>query len=541
MKLGRSTAVIAGSVGVSLVAGAFLLLTERPSTSDVRLGTVHFPISCPAVQEKFDHAVSLVHNFFYPETVKAFQAIIAEDPSCAIAYWGLAISQRPNPLVPPFPAANMKAAWDAIQQGKTAATKTPREAAYLEAMEIYYKDYETVDHKTRVGLYERAMQRVSEQYPDDPEARVFYALALNEAVDLNDKELTKQRKAAAILMEETTKQPNHPGLAHYIIHSYDYAALAALCVPTANLYGQIASGAPHALHMPSHIYSMLGMWDESIKSNLASEAAARENALKNAPGTPAPRGPHGMDFRAYAYLQLGDDGSAKQVVEDAATVTSPPEASLTFDTALAAIPARYALERGQWDDAAKLAVRESRHLPAQSISRFSRALGAARAGRTEDARAELAELEALERRLAAAGDEYWSGQSGIQIRAATAWILLSENRKDEAIAAMVEATALDDASEKNIAMENKLLPMRELLGELYETLGMHDEALTAFDASLKTAPKRFRTLAGAARAARAQDLAEDARRHYGALVALAPDKDANRPDVADAKAYLARN
>ena len=234
--------------------------------------------------------MSLVHNFFYPETVKAFQAIIAEDPSCAMAYWGLAISQRPNPLVPPFPAANMKAAWDAIQQGKAAATKTPREAAYLEAMEIYYKDYETVDHKTRVGLYEQAMQRVSEQYPDDPEARVFYALALNEAVDLNDKGLTKQRKAAAILTEETAKQPNHPGLAHYIIHSYDYAALAALCVPTANLYGQIASGAPHALHMPSHIYSMLGMWDESIKSNLASEAAAREYAAKNAPPEPPRRG-----------------------------------------------------------------------------------------------------------------------------------------------------------------------------------------------------------------------------------------------------------
>jgi tetratricopeptide (TPR) repeat protein len=459
-----STVTIAASVGVSLAAGAVLLLTERPPAGNTRLGTVHFPISCANVQEKFDHAVSLVHNFLYPETVKAFQAIIAEDPGCAMAYWGLAISQRPNPLVPPFPAANMKAAWDAIQQGKAAATKTPREAAYLEAMEIYYKDYDTVDHKTRVGSYEQAMQRVSEQYPDDPEARVFYALALNEAVDLNDKGLTKQRKAAA-----------------------------------------------------------------------------REYAAKNAPGTPAPRGPHGMDFRAYAYLQLGDDGSAKQVVEDAATVTSPPEASLTFDTALAAIPARYALERGQWEDAAQLAVRESRHLPAQSISRFARTIGAARAGRTQDARDELAELETIEQRLTAAGDEYWSGQSRIQIRAATAWILLSENRKDEAIAAMVEATDLDDASEKNIAMENKLVPMRELLGELYQALGMHDEALSAFDASLKTAPRRFRALAGAARAARAQDLIDDAKRHYGALIALVPAANARRPDLIEARTYLAQN
>jgi tetratricopeptide (TPR) repeat protein len=248
-----------------------------------------------------------------------------------------------------------------------------------------------------------------------------------------------------------------------------------------------------------------------------------------------------MDFRAYAYLQLGDDGSAKQVVEDAATVTSPPEASLTFDTALAAIPARYALERGQWEDAAQLMVRESRYLPAQSISRFARTIGAARAGRTEDARAELAELEGLEQRLTAAGDTYWSVQSRIQSRAASAWILLSENRKDEAIAAMVEAADLDDATEKSIAMENKLVPMRELLGELYQALGMHDEALTAFDVSLKTAPKRFRSLAGAARSARARDLTEDARRHYGALIALAPNRDANRPDLVEAKTYLARN
>lgn len=537
-----TTAIVAaGAAGVSLAAGAFLLLTESPSAGNNRLGSVHFPISCTAVQGKFDHAMGLVHNFFYPETVKAFQAIIAEDPACAIAYWGLAISQRPNPLVPPFPAANMKAASEAIQQGKAATTKTPREAAYLEAMESFYKDYDTVDHKTRVGLYEQAMQRLSEQYPDDPEGKIFYALALNEAVDFNDKGLTKQRKAAAILNEEGKKQPNHPGIAHYLIHSYDYATLAALCLPTANLYGQIASGAPHALHMPSHIYSMLGMWEDSIRSNIAAEAAASAWAASNAPGTFPPQVPHGMDFRTYAYLQLGDDNSAKGVVEHAATIRSPAEASLTFDTALAAIPARYALERGRWEDAAELPVRESRHLPAQSIARFTRALGAARAGRTQEARTELAALEDVERRLAAAGDTYWAGQASIQIRAAAAWIMLAENRAAEAIAAMTEAADLEDATEKNVAMENKLVPMRELLGELYHAVGMNDEALNAFEITLKTAPRRFRTLAGAARAARDQDSREAARRHYGALITLAPGADSNRPDILEARAYLAQN
>ena len=220
-------------------------------------GTVHFPILCTAVQEKFDRAVALLHNFFYPETVRAFQALIAEDPSCAMSYWGLAMSELPNPLVPPFPPANLNAGLEAIQQGKSAKTQTPREAQYLAAIEVFYRDYDKVDHKTRAERYEQSMQQLHVRYPDDSEAAIFYALALNGAVDFNDKNYTKQLKAAAILNEEAKKQPNHPGIAHYLIHSYDFAPLAAMCVSTAELYGKIAPEAPHALHMPSHIYSML--------------------------------------------------------------------------------------------------------------------------------------------------------------------------------------------------------------------------------------------------------------------------------------------
>src|SRR6516162_8826699 len=251
----------------SVAMTAMIASAHAQQPGDDHLGTVDFPISCSAVQGKFDRAVALLHNFFYPETVKAFQAIIKEDPSCAIGYWGLAMSELPNPLVPPFPPANLKAGLEAIQQGKAAKTQTPREAEYLAAIEVFYKDYDKIDHKTRAELYEQAMQRLHEHYLEDSEAAIFYALALNGAVDFNDKNYTKQLKAAAVLNEEAKKQPKHPGIAHYLIHSYDFAPLAAMCVSTAQLYDKIAPGAPHALHMPSHIYTMLGMWEDSIRSN----------------------------------------------------------------------------------------------------------------------------------------------------------------------------------------------------------------------------------------------------------------------------------
>src|SRR6516162_4445237 len=265
----------------AVATAATIVPAHAQQAADDHLGTLHFPISCSAVQGEFDRAVALLHNFFYPETVKAFQALIKEDPSCAMAYWGLAMSELPNPLVPPFPPANLKAGWEAIQQGKTAKTQTLREVEYLAAIEVFYRDYDKVDHKTRAELYEQAMQRLHEHYPEDSEAAIFYALALNGAVDFNDKNYTKQLKAAAVLNEEAKKQPKHPGIAHYLIHSYDFAPLAAMCVSTAQLYDKIAPNAFHALHMPSHIYSMLGMWDDSIRSNLASKASADDYEAKN--------------------------------------------------------------------------------------------------------------------------------------------------------------------------------------------------------------------------------------------------------------------
>jgi hypothetical protein len=519
---------------------AMIASAQAQQAADDHLGTVHFPISCSAVQVKFDRAVALLHNFFYPETVKAFQAIIKEDPSCAMAYWGLAMSELPNPLVPPFPPANLKAGWEAIQQGKSAKTQTPHEAEYLAAIEVFYKDFEKIDHKTRAEHYEQAMQRLHEHHPEDSEAAIFYALALNGAVDFDDKNYTKQLKAAGILNEEAKKQPNHPGIAHYLIHSYDFAPLAAMCVPTAQLYDKIAPNAFHALHMPSHIYSMLGMWEDSVRSNLASKASADNYEAKNFPDTTHPGVPHMSDFLVYAYLQTARDGDAQQVVDSLPNLKKFRFTSLGIDTALAAVPARYALERGQWDEAAQLTVRDSQFPAAQSITYFTRALGAARSGNTTAARAEIAHLEEIEAKLATAKDDYWAGQTRIQQQAAAAWVMFSEGQRDEAIAAMRNAADLDDASEKNVAMENKLVPIRTLLGELYLAAGMNKEALVEFEASQKVMPNRFRTIAGAAKAARESGSVEAAKRYYRSLTELAA-AGGDRPEISEARIYLAQN
>jgi hypothetical protein len=457
-----------------------------------------------------------------------------------MAYWGLAMSELPNPLVPPFPPANLKAGWEAIQQGKSAKTQTPREAEYLAAIEIFYTDYDKIDHKTRAERYEQAMQRLHEHYPDDSEAAIFYALALNGAVDFNDKNYTRQLKAAAILNEQAKKRPNHPGIAHYLIHSYDFAPLAAMCVSTAHLYGKIASASPHALHMPSHIYSMLGMWEASIRSNLATKAAADDYAAKNYPDRTHPIVPHLSDFLAYAYLQAAKDREAQQIVDSFPNLKPFLVPQLSIDTALAAIPARYALERGRWDEAAQLPVRDSKFPAAQSITYFARALGAARSGNAAAARAEIVHLDEIEAKLVAANDDYWADQTRVQKQAAAAWIMFSEGQRDTAIAAMRQAADLDDASEKNVAMENKLVPIRALLGELYLAVGMHKEALVEFETSDKVMPNRFRIVAGAARAASQSGSVEAAKRYYRALAELAA-AGGDRPEIAEARMFLAQN
>ena len=471
-------------------------------------GRVHFETSCsPASQEAFDRAVAILHSFFYPETEKAFRAIAEQEPGCAMAYWGLAISQRPNPLTAPFPQDLLKSGWGFIQQARAATTATKRERDWIEALALFYEHYDTDAQQMRSLKYEAAMTRLHASYPKDNEASVFYALSLLEAVDLTDKTYARQLKAAALLEKLQKQLPNHPGIPHYLIHSYDYAPIAAKGLPAARRYATLAPSAPHALHMPSHTFSTLGMWHEAIEANLAADAANRAYAVSTNPAAAANPANivaryHPLDFLENAYLQLGDDLAARAIVEERNRLTVfPATASITAHTGFAAIPVRYTLDRAAWKEAAALTPLQSPFKQAEAVVWFGRAVGAARSGDLDGSKADLVEISQRQKALAAAGDPYWAEQVGIQEAAASAWIALAGHETDRAIALMRSAADREDRSEKHIAMENRLSPMREMLGELLLEAGNPRDSLREFQQSLHAVPNRRRSLTGAAVAA----------------------------------------
>ncbi|WP_431824617.1 hypothetical protein [Burkholderia sp. F1] len=504
-----------------------------------KFGTVTFPTSCSAAaQVQFEKALAMLHSFFYPATLKAFEAVIKTDPQCAIAYWGLAMAQPPNPLVPPFDEAALKRGSDAVEKGLALGPGTERERDWLLAAEAFYKDYDQVPQSQRTLAYEHAMARLTQKYPGDSEAAIFYALALNEAAPPSDKTYANQLKAAAILEKIYREQPDHPGIAHYLIHSYDYSPLAQRGLPFANKYAQIAPAAPHAVHMPSHIYSMLGMWAASVKSNEAALKVMREEAARTWPGATHPSAPHSWDFMEYAYLQLGQDAHARQVRDDADAATKFPFDRLVTYTGLEAIPARYALERGAWQEAAALEPRGSRWPQAEAITYFARALGCARGGKADMAQPNIDMLTQLRAKLEQSSQPYWAEQVQVQILAASAWLAHARGNDDEALKQMRAAADLEDGSEKNVAMENRLYPMREQLGEMLLDLMRPADALKEYEASMQATPNRLRGLYGAATAA---DLAQEKRKaklYYGKLVVLTHDADTTRPEVRQAKLYL---
>ena len=514
--------------------------------NEERLGEVSFPISCsPAAQTQFNRAVAMQHSFFFPETVKTFSAIVEKEPTCAMAHWGIAISQRPNPLVGPFPGDVLKRGWEAIELARAASQKTERESAWIEALAAFYQDYATVPQRTRTANYEAAMARLSARYPGDAEAAIFYALALNEAADPADKTYARQLKAADILEKLELRYPNHPGIPHYIIHSYDYPELAMRGAIAAARCAQLAPSAPHALHMPSHIFSTLGMWQEVIGSDRAADDetiayTARVNPQAAADPAKDPGRYHFLDFLTNAYLQLGEDQQAKRIVDARNSVAEyPANFRYSGHTAFAAIPVRYAFERGAWAEAMVLAIPKTPFAQAEAITWFGRAIGAARSQELPKAREAVAQLGALKDKLAKANDAYWTGQVAIQEQAADAWLALAEGRKGEAVAAMRQAADLEDRSGKHVAMENRLSPIRELLGELLLEANEPALALKEFETSLRNNPNRYRSFAGAAKAAdRAADRAL-AKNYYEKLVSLAGNADPARPDLVAAKQYLA--
>src|SRR5436305_3530839 len=538
----RIARTLLASTMIALLSGAVARATEE------RLGEVNFPISCsPAAQQQFNRAVAMQHSFFFPETVKAFTAIAEKEPSCAMANWGIAISQRPNPLVGPFPGDVLKRGWEAVEKGRAAPQKTERERAWIDALAAFYQDYASVAQQTRTSDYEAAMAGLSERYPDDPEAAIFYALALNEAADPRDKTYAKQLKAADILEKLEPKYPNHPGIPHYIIHSYDYPELAVRGAIAAARCARLAPSAPHALHMPSHIFSTLGQWQEVIASDRASDAvtvAYTERVNPPAAADPAanPGRYHSLDFLINAYLQLAQDQQAKRILDARNSVTEfPANFRYSGHTAFAAIPVRYAFERAAWTEAAALAIPKTPFAQAEAITWFGRAIGAARSGDPTNARDSVEQLRRLKESLAKVHDTYWADQVGIQEQAAGAWIALAEGRNGEAIVGMRQAADREDRSGKHVAMENRLSPMRELLGELLLEANEPAQALQEFEMSLRNNPNRYRSFAGAAKAAEYTGDRAQAKSYYQNLVSLAGTADTARPDLAAAKQYLASN
>ena len=534
------------AVSILVVLGYGLAAAQdHAHDSGGTFGTVHFETSCNAsVQAEFDRAVAMLHSFFYPETEKAFRAIAEREPACAMAYWGVAISQRPNPLTAPFPPQLLQQGWEAIQRARAANASTQRERDWIEALAPFYEGHATIDQQTRTQRYADAMGRLHERYPADSEAAVFYALALLEAVDLSDKTYASQLKAAAILEGLQKSQPNHPGIVHYIIHAYDYAPIANKGLPAARSYAALAPSAPHALHMPSHIFSTLGMWQDAISANLAADQAARNYAASTsatAKANPAsvPGRYHALDFLVNAYLQIAQDRRAKAILDERNSPGATSSGgSITAHTGFAAIPVRYALDRHAWAEAAAIPPMQTTFKQAEAIVAFGRSLGAARTGNLGQAREDLAHITRLRQALAAEGDPYWAEQIGIQEAAATAWIALAEKDTAGALAAMGDAASREDRSEKHVAMENRLSPMRELLGEMLLEAGRPADALREFERSLQTIPGRFRSIAGAADAAARSGNRAAATTYYRQLIALTSEADSERPAVTAARAFL---
>jgi hypothetical protein len=522
------------AVAAIAVTGVSLALSAaRGQTDDSKLGTVHFETSCtPEAQTLFDRAMLYQHSFWYRGSQRAFENVLKADPECAIAYWGIALSLLWNPHVQP-PPKNLAEGATVLAKGKSVGAKTQRERDYLDALGEMYADYDKVDHRTRLLAYTKAMEQLAARYPNDDEAQIHYALALNTSASPADKTYANQLKGAAILEVIAKRQPQHPGVAHYLIHLYDTPALADKGLDAARRYSKIAPAAAHAQHMPSHIFTRVGYWQESIDSNVESARVAKADKESQDQL-------HAMDYLVYAYLQLGQDKKASAVIDEMNKVAGFTETYQTGPYALAASPARYAVERGDWKAAAELPVRPSSFAHVQAITYFARALGAARSGNPESAKADIAKLAELREKLSQAKDAYWSGQVDIQWQVATAWVLYAEGKRDDALKAMSAAADAEDKTEKAPVTPGVPKPARELYGVMLLESGMAKEALAAFEATLKKEPNRLNAYVGAAKAAEKAGDPAKAREYYEKVVAIGSDADETRTDVNDARTFLAK-
>jgi hypothetical protein len=492
------------------------------------VGAVRFTTSCaPAVQAEFDRGVALLHSFWFSAAIESFTTVLKGDPRCVMAQWGIAMSWWGNPFGGFRSPQALAAGLAATDAAKASGAGTEREKAYVGAVDLLFRDAATVGQRARTIAYEKAMAALAATYADDVEARIFYALALDQTALPTDKTYANQLKAAAILEAEFTRQPEHPGIAHYIIHSYDVAALAPRALDAARRYASLAPDAAHALHMPSHTFTRVGAWQDSIDTNLASAAAARKDGA-------IAEELHALDYQAYAYLQTAQDRAARRTVDDLVTLgpkmlaavgagnAAPPTAGYY---ALAAIPARYALEREAWAEAAALTPRQTAFGWTDAVTHFARALGAARSGNAAAARRDIDRLAELRDAVKATNDAYWTEQVEIQRRAASAWLTLAEGQPAEALTLMRDAADREDATDKSAITPGPIKPARELLGDMLLQLERPAEALVEFEATLKKEPNRFRATYGAARAAEAAGQRQTASAHYARLLQIATGAD----------------
>jgi tetratricopeptide (TPR) repeat protein len=432
----------------------------------------------------------------------------------------------------------------AVERARAASPRTERD--WIEAMAAFFRDHEHVDQRTRTLAYEAAMERLAAKYPDDDEAQIFHALAIDEAVDFADKTYARQLKAGEILERLAARLPDHPGVTHYLIHTYGYGPLAERGLAAARRYAAVAPASGHALHMPSHIFSTLGLWKEAIPADLAAIASYTEyfGALDpRVAGKPTliPRIYYSVGFLANAYMQLAQDRKAAALLEPYRAVTEPPPLIYAFHTGFAAAFVRYDFDRGAWAEAAALPVPKTPYPQAKAISQFGRAIGASRSGDPAAARVELEEPHALGGRLADAGNAYWAEQVKSQETAAAAWIAHAEGRGSEAVQLMRAAADLEDRTEKSVAMENRLSPMHGMLGEMLLATGDPTAALHEFEASFQLAPNRYRSIAGAAKAAESIGDRQAARAWHERLLQLTADADTERPEITAAQAFLSTN
>jgi hypothetical protein len=519
------------AAAVALSAGILSAQTAWAQANDEKLGAVNFETSCnPEAQKLFNQGMLYQHSFWYRASQQTFEDVLKADPGCGIAYWGGALSLLLNPHVP-TPAKNLADGAAMIAKGKSVGAGTQRERDYLDALGVMYADYDKVDHRTRIVAYAKAMEQLAQRYPDDDEAQIHYALALNTSASPADKTYASQLKGAAILEVIAKRQPQHPGVAHYLIHLYDYPPIAEKGLDAARRYAKIAPAAPHAQHMPSHIFTRVGYWSESIASNAEAARVAKESKDFHDQL-------HAMDYLVYAYLQLGQDQKAKAVIDEETTIAGFTETFLAGPYALAISPARYAVERGDWKAASELQVRPSPLPQVQAISYFARALGAARSGSPDAAKADIAKLAELRDKLRDAKDGYWSEQVEIQRQVAAAWVLYAEGKRDDALNAMSAAADAEDKTEKHPVTPGVPQPARELYGVMLLESGNAKDALAAFEATLKKEPNRLGAYVGSAKAAERSGDNAKALAYSEKIVAIAGGADNTRTEVADARAAL---